>query len=62
MDGLLVDPEFEQMIPKELIGRTISRDEATELLRGLRGDAKYGEKPARSIAKAPSAVTKAQPI
>jgi hypothetical protein len=39
------------MIPEDLIGRTISRDEATELLRWLRGDAKYGKKPARSIAR-----------
>ena len=27
-DGFLVDPEFEQMIPDDLIGRTLSREEA----------------------------------
>jgi hypothetical protein len=31
-DGFLVDPGFEQMIPEDLIGRTMSRDEAFELL------------------------------
>jgi hypothetical protein len=51
VDGLLVDPQFEQMIPEDLIGRTISRDEATELLTWLRGDARYGKRPAGSIAK-----------
>jgi hypothetical protein len=39
--GFRVDPEFEQMIPDELIGRTLSRDEATDLQRRLRGDARY---------------------
>jgi hypothetical protein len=39
--GFQVDPEFEQMIPDELIGRTLSRDEATDLQRQLRGDARY---------------------
>jgi hypothetical protein len=49
-DGFVVDPEFEQMIPDELIGRTLSLDETTELLTWLRGDARY-EKSAGSIAK-----------
>jgi hypothetical protein len=35
--GFRVDPEFEQMIPDELIGRALARDEATELQRRLRG-------------------------
>jgi hypothetical protein len=39
--GFRVDPEFEQMIPDNLIGRTLSRDEATDLRRRLRGDARY---------------------
>jgi hypothetical protein len=39
--GFQVDPEFEQMIPDDLIGRTLSRDEATDLQRRLRGDARY---------------------
>ncbi len=39
--GFQVDPEFEQMIPGELIGRTLSRDEAAHLQRRLRGDARY---------------------
>jgi hypothetical protein len=50
-DGFLVDPEFEQMIPAELIGRTLSRDEATHLLTRLRGGARYGKKPGGSTAK-----------
>jgi hypothetical protein len=50
-DGFLVDPEFEQMIPDELIGRTLSLEETTDLLTWLRGDARYGKKPAGSIAK-----------
>jgi hypothetical protein len=29
------------MIPDDLIGRTLSRDEATDLQRRLRGDARY---------------------
>ena len=44
-DGFRVDPEFEPMIPEDLIGRTLSRDEATDLQRRLRGDAKYGKRP-----------------
>jgi hypothetical protein len=36
-----VDPEFEQIIPDDLIGRTLSGDEAAELQRRLRGDAQY---------------------
>jgi hypothetical protein len=39
--GFQVDPEFEQMIPDDLIGRTLSRDEAADLQRRLRGDARY---------------------
>ena len=39
--GFQVDPEFEQMIPNELIGRTLSGDEAADLQRRLRGDARY---------------------
>jgi hypothetical protein len=39
--GFQVDPEFEQMIPEELIGRTLSREEATHLQRWLTGDAWY---------------------
>jgi hypothetical protein len=38
-DGFRVDPKFEQMIPDNLIGRTLSRGEATDLLGRLRGDA-----------------------
>ena len=40
-DGFRVDPEFEQLIPDDLIGRTLSRDEAADLQRQLRGDARY---------------------
>ena len=29
--GFQVDPEFEQMIPDELVGQALSRDEATDL-------------------------------
>jgi hypothetical protein len=50
-DGFRVDPEFEQMIPDDLIGRTLSRDEATDLQRRLRGDARYDKRPAGSIVK-----------
>ena len=39
--GFQVDPEFEQMIPDDLIGRTLSREEATDLQGRLRGDARY---------------------
>ena len=39
--GFQVDPEFEQIIPDELVGRTLSRDEAADLQRRLRGDARY---------------------
>jgi hypothetical protein len=39
--GFRVDPEFEQIIPDDLIGRTLSRNEAAELQRRLRGDARY---------------------
>jgi hypothetical protein len=39
--GFRVDPEFEQMISDDLIGRTLSRDEAADLQRRLRGDARY---------------------
>jgi hypothetical protein len=39
--GFRVDPEFEQIIPDNLIGRTLSRDEAADLQRWLRGDARY---------------------
>ena len=39
--GFRVDPEFGQMIPDNLIGRTLSRDEAADLRRRLRGDARY---------------------
>jgi hypothetical protein len=39
--GFQVDPEFEQIIPDELIGRTLSRAKATDLQRWLRGDARY---------------------
>ncbi len=44
--GFQVDPEFEQMIPDELIGRTLSREEAADLQRRLRGDARYDRRPA----------------
>ena len=33
--------EFEQIIPDDLIGRTLSRDEAADLRRRLRSDARY---------------------
>jgi hypothetical protein len=39
--GFRVDPEFEQIIPDNLIGQTLSRDEAADLQRWLRGDARY---------------------
>jgi hypothetical protein len=39
--GFRVDPEFEQMIPDDLIGRTLSREEVTDLQRWLMGDARY---------------------
>jgi hypothetical protein len=50
-DGFLVDTEFEQMIPDELIGRTLSRDETTDLLTWLRGDARYNKKAPGSAVK-----------
>jgi hypothetical protein len=43
--GFQVDPEFERMIPDELIGRTLLREEATDLQRRLRGDARYSRGP-----------------
>ena len=49
--GFQVDPEFEQMIPDDLIGRTLSRDEAADLQRRLRGDARYDRRPAALMAK-----------
>jgi hypothetical protein len=52
-DGFLVDPLFEQMIPKNLIGQTLSRDEAAELQQRLRGSARYGKKPAGRSTKHP---------
>jgi hypothetical protein len=39
--GFRVDPESEQIIPDNLIGRTLSRDEAADLRRQLRSDARY---------------------
>jgi hypothetical protein len=39
--GFQVDPEFGRIIPDDLIGRTLSRDEAADLQRQLRGDARY---------------------
>ena len=39
--GFQVDPEFEQMIPDDLIGRTLSRDEVADLQSWLRGAARY---------------------
>jgi hypothetical protein len=39
--GFRVDPEFEQMILGGLIGRTLSRDEASDLRNSPRGDARY---------------------
>jgi hypothetical protein len=39
--GFQVDPEFEQMIPDDQIGRTLSPEEANDLQRRLRGDARY---------------------
>jgi hypothetical protein len=39
--GFRVDPEFEQIIPDDLIGRTLSRDQAADLQRRLRGDARH---------------------
>jgi hypothetical protein len=41
-DGFRVDPELELMIPDDFIGRTLSRDKASDLLRSLRGDPRYG--------------------
>jgi hypothetical protein len=49
--GFQVDPEFEQMIPDDLIGRTLARDEVTDLQRWLRGDASYDKRPVTSIAR-----------
>jgi hypothetical protein len=49
--GFRVDSEFEQMIPDDLIGRTLSRDEAIDLQRWLRGDARYDKGSAGSIRK-----------
>jgi hypothetical protein len=49
--GFQVDPEFEQMIPDGLIGRTLSHDEASDLQRRLRGDAKYNKASSKTIAK-----------
>jgi hypothetical protein len=46
-NGFRVDPEFEQMIPDDLIGRILSRDEAADVLRWLRGDAGYHKRPHR---------------
>jgi hypothetical protein len=43
--GFQVDPEFEQIIPNDLIGRTLSRDEAADLRKRLRGDALYSRGP-----------------
>ncbi len=40
-DGFQVDPEFEQLIPDDSIGRTLSRDKASDLLRSLRGDPRW---------------------
>ena len=42
--GFQVDLEFEQMIPDDLIGRTLSGDEAADLRRRLRGDARYSRR------------------
>jgi hypothetical protein len=39
--GFRVDSELEQIIPDDLIGRTLSRDEAADLRRRLGGDARY---------------------
>jgi hypothetical protein len=36
--GFKVDPEFEQIIPDDLIGRTLSRNEAADLRKRLWGD------------------------
>jgi hypothetical protein len=48
-DGFRVDPEFEQMIPDDFIGRALSREESTDLLRSLRGDPRwYRKAPGRS--------------
>jgi hypothetical protein len=54
--GFQVDPEFEQMIPDGVIGRTLSRDEAIDLQRRLRGDAKYYKRPAAAIRQTSSTV------
>ena len=40
--GFQVDPEFEQVIPDDLMG---------DLQRWLRGDARYDKRPAASVAK-----------
>jgi hypothetical protein len=54
-DGFLVDPEFEQMIPAELIGRTLSRDEANDLLtkgwRKVRQEARWIDREASSAVR-----------
>jgi hypothetical protein len=42
--GFQVDPEFEQIIPDDLIGRTLSPDEAADLRRRLRGDGQYSRR------------------
>jgi hypothetical protein len=39
--GFQVDPEFEHMIPDDLIGRTLSREEVIDLQKWLRGDPRY---------------------
>ena len=49
--GFQVDPEFEQMIPDELIGRTLSGDEAADLQGHLRGDVRYDRRPTALVAK-----------
>jgi hypothetical protein len=48
VNGIPVDPEFEQMIPDDYIGRRLLRDEAKDLLSLLRrGPRSYGVKPSQ---------------
>jgi hypothetical protein len=48
-DGFPVDPEFERMIPDDFIGPSLTRDEASDLLRLLGdGPRRYGAKPSQN--------------
>jgi hypothetical protein len=39
-NGFPVDPEFQRIIPEEFIGRSLSRNEASDLLRLLKDGAR----------------------